>query len=297
MEGRLDRALATSGVRTAPHVGLAMGYARVSHGRTSVIIDAAPPPPVHASANAHASTLAMELTSGRRPLIVNCGSGATFGQNWRRAGRATPSHSTLGLEGFSSSRLGTAVGGPDNELLVDAPKDVRYERTEVEGGTRLVVGHDGYLASHGLTHIRTLHLGFDGRSLRGEDALVTMSAQDRRRFDLSFDKSKLNGLPFTVRFHLHPDVDARVDMNGAAISLALKSGEIWVFRAGNGPGIALESSVYLEKSRLSPRATKQIVLSGRAMEYATRVSWSLSKAQDTPTAIRDYGVEDMLTTE
>ncbi|MEQ9112955.1 MAG: heparinase II/III family protein [Miltoncostaeaceae bacterium] len=297
MEGRLDRALATSGVRTTAHSGFAMGFARISHGRTSLIIDAAPPPPVEASANAHASTLAIEVTSGRRPLIVNCGSGATFGRNWRRAGRATPSHSTLGLEGYSSSRLGEALGGKRAELLVDAPRDVRYERSEVEGGTRLVVGHDGYLASHGLTHVRTLHLGYDGRALRGEDALIAMSSQDRRRFDLCFDKSRLKGIPFTIRFHLHPDVDPRVDMNGMAISLALKSGELWIFRAANGVTLSLESSVYLEKSRLSPRATKQIVLSGRSIEYSTRVSWSLSKAQETPTAIRDYGMEDLLATE
>jgi uncharacterized heparinase superfamily protein len=300
LEGRLDRALATSGVKALQQQDdLAMGFARVAHGRSSLIVDAAPPPPVPASANAHASTLAMELTSGRRPLIVNCGSGATFGQNWRRAGRATPSHSTLGIEGYSSSRLGnarTATEGGD-ELLVDAPRDVRYERSEVEGGTRLVVGHDGYVASHGLTHVRTVHLGNDGRSLRGEDALIAMTAQDRRRFDLGFDKSRLRGVPFSIRFHLHPDVDARVDMNGTAISMALKSGEIWVFRCQADVDIALESSVYLEKSRLSPRATKQIVLSDRAMEYSTRVSWSLSKAQETPTAIRDYGMEDLLATQ
>ena len=77
----------------------------------------------------------------------------------------------------------------------------------------------------------------------------------------------------------------------------MKSGELWVFRAANSAQIALESSVFLEKSRLSPRATKQIVLSGRAIEYATRVSWSLSKTQETPTAIRDYAMEDLLATE
>ena len=136
-----------------------------------------------------------------------------------------------------------------------------------------------------------------GRALRGEDALIAMSSQDRRRFDLCFDKSRLKGIPFTIRFHLHPDVDPRVDMNGMAISLALKSGELWIFRAANGVTLSLESSVYLEKSRLSPRATKQIVLSGRSIEYSTRVSWSLSKAQETPTAIRDYGMEDLLATE
>ena len=79
--------------------------------------------------------------------------------------------------------------------------------------------------------------------------------------------------------------------------MALKSGEIWIFRHRGNVELALESSVYLEKTRLSPRATKQIVLSGNAMEYATRVSWSLAKAQDTPSAVRDYAQEDELTVE
>jgi len=296
MEGRLDRALATAGVRGAARHDLAMGFARIAHGRTTVIMDAASPPRPDVSENAHASTLAIELTSGRRPLIVNCGSGASFGKNWRRAGRATPSHSTLGIEGYSSSRLGVAgmVSGKKAELLIDRPEDVRFERVEVEGGTRIVAGHNGWQASHGLTHVRTLHIGFEGRELRGEDVLLAMTPADKRRFDIVFDRSRLEGIPFAVRFPLHPDVDATLDMNGTAVSMVQKSSEIWVFRFQGPVQLALEPSVYLEKSRLSPRATKQIVLSGRAMEYATRVSWTLAKTQDTPTAIRDYAQEDEL---
>ena len=74
--------------------------------------------------------------------------------------------------------------------------------------------------------------------------------------------------------------------------MSLKSGELWVFRFEGPADLDLESSVYLEKSRLSPRATKQVVLSGHAVEYATRVSWSLAKTQDTPNAVRDFEVED-----
>lgn len=298
LEGRLDRSLATSGVRATPQVGLAMGFARITHGRTSVIIDASRPPRPEASANAHASTLAMEVTSGRRPLIVNCGSGATFGKSWRRAGRATPSHSTMGIEGLSSSRLGVAgrVNGKNAELLVDAPREVAFQRDEVDGGTRLAINHDGYVNSHGLTHTRVLHLGFNGRALRGEDALAALDTQAQKRFDLAFDRSKLKGIPFALRFHLHPDVDATLDMNGTAVSMALKSGEIWILRYRGDATMTLEQSVYLEKSRLSPRATKQVVLSGNAMEYSTRVSWSLAKAQETPSAVRDYAMDGILAT-
>ncbi len=299
LEGRLEQALATSGVRVAKHTGLAMGFARLSHGRTSVIVDAAPPPKADASANGHASTLAFELTSGRRPIIVNCGSGATFGQSWRRAGRATPSHSTLGIEGYSSSRLGVAglVSGRKAELLVDAPGDVRCERAEDELGTILKLGHDGYVPTHGLTHVRNLQLSFNGRGLSGEDALVAIGAEGERLFDLAFVRSKNQGVPFSVRFHLHPDVDARLDMGGAAVSMSLKSGELWLFRPDGDAALSLEPSVFLEKSRLSPRATKQIVLTGRAMEYATRVGWSLAKAKDTPNHVRDFEMEDQFATE
>src|SRR6056297_1098788 len=103
LEGRLDAALAASGDRRRPDLARThMGFARLSAGRTSLIFDAAAPPEGRASADAHASTLGLELTSGRRPLIVGCGSGAPFGAAWRRAGRATPSHSVIGLDGYSS---------------------------------------------------------------------------------------------------------------------------------------------------------------------------------------------------
>lgn len=293
-EGRLDHALATSGVKTTAPVGLSMGYARLHGGRSSLIIDAAAPPGNEASRNGHASTLAFELTSGRRPLIVNCGSGASFGPDWRRAGRATPSHSTLGIEGYSSSRLDgrQMVGGNERELLADIPGDVRVQFLMEEGSQGIVVGHDGYVGTHGLTHIRRIELANDGRSIAGEDTLAAIEKPDEQQFDRALDRTKLQGIPFQIRFHLHPDVDAEVDMGGAAISMAMKSGEIWVFRHDGAAKMSLELSVYLEKGRLKPRAAKQVVLSGVATEYATRIRWTLAKAQDTPSAIRDLERED-----
>ncbi len=287
LEGRLEQALAQSGVKPQPSSGLAMGYARLSAARTTVIVDASAPPKGAASYNAHASTLAFELTSGRRPLIVNCGSGDSFGLDWRRAGRATPSHSTLCVEGYSSARLSAPINGTTNEPLVDAPKEVPTEFENIVEGTRFLAGHDGYARVFGLTHARTLELRFDGRELTGEDILLTANDMAKRQFDRAVDATGLSGVGFDIRFHLHPDVDAALDLGGAAVSMALKSGEIWVFRHDGAGKLSLEPSVYLERGRLKPRATKQIVLSGRAIEYATRIRWTLSKAQDTAYAVRD----------
>ncbi|HHL20143.1 MAG TPA: heparinase [Aliiroseovarius sp.] len=294
-EGRLDHALAASGVRAAAQPGLAMGYARLSSGRTNAIMDAAPPPQGRASAGAHASTLAFELTSGRRPLIVNCGSGAQFGEEWRRAGRATPSHSVLCLDGLSSSRLGAPrrVGGVEREFLAETPRDVRLHALAEEGATGLVGSHDGYVSTHGLTHIRRLDLTRDGRQFLGEDTLSAISAADQRAFDLALDRTSLQGVPYTVHFHLHPEVDATLDLAGNAVSLVLRSGEIWIMRFDGPVTMTLEPSVYLEKNRLKPRAAKQVVLTGRAFDYATRIRWSLAKAQDTPVAIRDLETDDL----
>lgn len=295
MEGRLDHALAASHVKPRPPEppeGLAMGYARLAARRTTVIVDASRPPRGAASYNAHASTLAFELTSGRRPLIVNCGSGASFGIEWRRAGRATPSHSTLCLDGYSSARLADPERGSGREALVEGPVRVPFEMTELSDGVQFQGGHDGYRRSFGLTHARTLELTFDGRGLACEDMLLAMQDADKRRFDKTMDSTILSGIGFDIRLHLHPEVDAALDLGGAAVSMALKSGEIWVFRHDGGQQLALEPSVYLEKGRLKPRSSKQIVLSGRAVGYRTRVRWSLSKAQDTAIAVRDLNRDE-----
>ncbi|UWR60422.1 heparinase II/III family protein [Phaeobacter inhibens] len=297
LEGRLDHALAASHVTTRHADGLAMGYARLSGRRTSVIIDASVPPKGRASWNGHASTLAFELTSGRRPLIVNCGSGETFGVEWRRAGRATPSHSTLCIEGHSSARLAPPERGSGHEIMTEAPDNVPLDLSDLEDGYRFQGGHNGYERHFGLTHARTLELAVDGRGLAGEDMLLALDTRNKRRFDKAMDAHSLGGIGFEIRLHLHPDVDAALDLGGAAVSMALKSGEIWVFRHDGTCELKLEPSVYLEKTRLKPRAAKQIVLSGRAMNYATRIRWTLSKAQETAVAVRDLNRDDPALTD
>ncbi|MFK7870056.1 MAG: heparinase II/III family protein [Roseobacter sp.] len=287
LDGRLDHALAQSRVRGSQPDGLAMGFARLSAGRTSMIIDASLVPDGADSLNAHASTLAFELTSGRRPLVVNCGSGRSFGSEWRRAGRATPSHSTLSLDGYSSARLGAKDPISGLEPVIEGPTHVPIEIGHIADGLRFQGGHNGFVPTHGLTHARTLELTFDGRGMAGEDMLLSLTDTEKRRFERALDATGTKGIAFDIRFHLHPEVDVTLDRGGTAVSMALKSGEIWLFRQDGTQELRIEASVYLESGRLKPRATNQIVLSGRAMSYATRVRWSLSKAQGTALGVRD----------
>lgn len=290
LEGRLDSALAASAaLRPSGHISQAMGFVRLSGGRTSVILDAADPPGGEARATAHASTAAFELTSGRRALVVNCGSGLPFGPDWRLAGRATQSHSALTLAGFSSSRFGRRAGG---ERLEDAARVTALRHAAGGDGALVYLAHDGWSATHGLTAGRELHLSADGRRLGGTDTLTALSAAERRQLEQMLARTGLLGIAFAIRFHLHPEVDARLDMGGNAVSMALRSGEIWVFRHDGRARLTLEPSVYLEKGRLKPRAAWQIVLSAHVTEIETRIGWTLAKAQDTPLAIRDLDRDD-----
>lgn len=288
-EGRLDQALSASSMPRPPgHLAQAMGYVRLSGGRSSVVLDAADPPGGAAAATAHASTGAFELTSGRRPLIVSCGSGRSFGAEWLLAGRATQSHSALCIEGFSSSRFGRDAA---DGLLHDRAH-VTARRIAAGDGALVVMAHDGWLPSHGLTASRELHLSSDGRRLGGTDLLAAASPADRARLDLLLQRAGDEGIAFTLRFHLHPDVDASLDMGGHAVSMQLRSGEIWVFRHTSQARLTLEPSAYLEQGRLKPRPARQIVLSAQARGPETRIGWTLAKAQDTPLAIRDLDRDD-----
>ncbi|RRH77891.1 heparinase II/III family protein [Falsigemmobacter faecalis] len=281
LEGRLDLALTGSRVKRGPSMIHAMGYARLSGGRTSLIVDVASPPDGAAESTAHASTLALEMTSARRSLIVSCGSGAPFGPDWHRAGRATASHSTLVVEGFSSSRFGKG------QTLSDRAATLPPRLFQSVDGQSLISGHSGWARSHGLQHLRALELSQDGRVLVGQDTLGARDAAMKARLSQVLAHAGEGGIPFSLRFHLHPDVDARLDMGGAAVSLVLRSGEIWVFRHDGTGRLTLEPSVYLEKGRLKPRPTLQIRLSAQLTADQAELGWTLAKAQDTPLAIRD----------
>jgi uncharacterized heparinase superfamily protein len=182
--------------------------------------------------------------------------------------------------------------GRGRELLIDAPQDVRVQYVSEDRTDGVIVGHDGYRSLYGLTHIRRLELSSSGRELNGEDTLAAIEREDQTAFDKHLAKTNSDAVGYKLRFHLHPDVDAEQDMGGNAVSMALKSREIWVFRHDGKAQLTVEPSVFLEKGRLKVRATKQIVLTSRAVDYATRIRWSLAKALETPDAVRDLARED-----
>lgn len=285
-EGALDRALALTAPGDRRRPVRAMGFVRLEGGRTTVIADAAAPPP---TPQAQAATLGFELTSARRPVVVQCGAGRDFGADWDLAGRETMAASTLSLDGTSSARV--RAGG-----LAQGPREVTLHRTDARHGTELILSHDGWAESHGLTHTRHLDLSADGRALMGDDALTALTPAHRQRLDKALAAQDGRGLGFALRFHLHPAVEAEADRAG--VTLTLPSGERWLFRfddqSGGHPRLSVEPSVWLEPGRRAPHPCRQIVLRATVAGPATRIGWTLAKAHDTPLAIRDTGRDEAL---
>jgi uncharacterized heparinase superfamily protein len=95
-----------------------------------------------------------------------------------------------------------------------------------------------------------------GEDVRGEDAVEAASPQ-----------------PFSVRFHLHPNVTASLQQDGEAVLLRLPTAGGWRLRA-DGARISLEESVYLGGGE--PRRSEQVVLTGYT-DGPQHVKWAITK--------------------
>jgi uncharacterized heparinase superfamily protein len=225
------------------------GFQRMQAGRSVLIVDCGAPPPPGVDRYAHAGTLSMELSIGRERLIVNCGAFPAGPAEWRDAARATAAHSTLVIADVSSSEL-----KPDG--LGRRPVVVEAQRQEANGAHWLEAHHDGWQKPFGAVHRRRLYLAESGEDIRGEDVVEAPASQ-----------------PSTLRFHLHPDVQASLQQDGEAVLLRLRSGGGWRLRA-DGARMTLEESVYLGGPE--PRRTEQVVLTGH-VDGPQQVKWAISK--------------------
>lgn len=251
---QIDVVLAASRSKEQPPASLPLtGFERLSAGRTVLLCDAGAPP---ATAQAHASPLAFELSLGRERLIVNCGAFRGDDRRWREALKATAAHSALTVGGAD------AVPPPQTWWGGRRSLQVAVERREVEGAVWLDASHDGYRSRFGLTHHRRLYLDPFGEDIRGEDVLEGRG-----------------GRTFAVRFHLHPSVKAALAGDGQSVLLKTNAGG-WRFLAVGGV-ISVEESIYLGSSDI-PQRTGQIVVAGPVRRGGTQVKWAIRREGGEP---------------
>lgn len=228
------------------------GFQRVLCGTTLVVQDVGCPPPPGLDLHAHAGCLSFEMSSGAERLVANCG--ATVGA-LHEALRATAAHSTLVVGDVNSAEVLKGGG------LGRRPTHVDCTRDEQDGSVWITASHDGYRDRFGLLHRRRLYLAAGGDNLRGEDSLIPAGTGPVAARD------------FTIRFHLHPDVQASLVQNGAAVLLRLPSGTGWRFQSGGGTP-RLEDSVYCGDE--SSRRTQQMVIE-TSTQNTEAVKWAFQR--------------------
>lgn len=236
-------------LRSAPH----SGFERLVAGRTVILMDTGKPPADAYAERAHAGTLSFELSVGAQRMIVNCGAHPGDSSAWRRALASTAAHSTLVVDDTNSSEV-FADG-----WLGRRPARIGVERQDTGSAVLIDATHDGWQETHRLIHRRRLFLHEGGNDLRGQDILTGQ-----------------RGIPFTVRFHLHPGVQASVVRSNAAVLLRL--GKVgWRFVAGGAAeSLELSESVYFGQGD-EGRRSQQIVLKGVTEGDTTTVKWALRR--------------------
>jgi uncharacterized heparinase superfamily protein len=261
---RLAAAIEGSGVAARPlRQPRGWGYQRLTARSAIVILDGAPPPPSRLFVGACASTLGFEFSDGLSRLVVNCGGVGpwigTLSPELVQALRSTAAHSTLTL----GDRNSTAI--LDDGRLGKGVRQVEIVRDESAGIARIEGSHDGYVQRFGLLHERRLNLAADGRELKGEDHLV---ARRRRRRGAP--------VPFAVRFHLGPGVEAATTADGQGALLRVRGGNPWQFRCRGGT-LDIEDSLWIDGIG-RPRGTSQLVISGEAPLEGLAISWLFQRA-------------------
>ena len=247
------------------------GYQRLAAGDTILLADTGSPPPSSLSRTAHAGALAIELSSGDNPVIVNCGAASTGEPETVAAlARSTAAHSTVTINDTSSSRIyaGNWFAGLLGSRFVSTPRRVTHERIESPGELGFSASHDGYYRAFGIVHQRTLRLSGDGNRIEAADRFT-----DRQGRLLE----KSGNARFAIRFHLHPSVSAG-HAGGSDILLMCGNGRSWRFICDDWDA-KIEESVFFA-SVSGTRRTTQIVLEGD-VDATPEIRWRLIRESMT----------------
>jgi uncharacterized heparinase superfamily protein len=261
---RLTALIDGCGLRARPlRQARGWGYQRMSALGTILVLDAAPPPPQKMTDQGSASTLAFELSDGGQRLIVNCGGPGPLPtdlpEELVQGLRTTAAHSTLVLSDTNSTNIladGSLGKGVD---------DVAIERSEDNDASRMEASHDGYVRAFGMVHKRSLMLGNDGKELRGADQLI---AKGRKKIR--------DAVPYAVRFHLAPGVEATITADGMGAILRSRGAPPWNFRCRGG-NLSVEESLWVD-GRGRPQRTNQLVIVGEVSALGGEIGWTFRRA-------------------
>jgi uncharacterized heparinase superfamily protein len=232
----------------------ASGYLRLDAGRTVVIVDTGAPRDTLPGDAPFAGSLALEISSGRAPLITHPGADGPWLAPASPAVRTTAAHATLTLADTPSTPLNGGRSG-----VFKAHLEPREGPTSPHVAT---ISSTAYRERLGYTHTRQLWLAADGLTIRCEDRLEPAGAEPAPDH------------PYAIRLPLHPSVYVDTDPATGGLILAAADGVRWRFAAEQA-AISLDPIPAFQMAS-GPRPSLQIVLAVRTGSQRT-VRWTLTR--------------------
>ena len=107
-------------------------------------------------------------------------------------------------------------------------------------------------------------LGNDGKELRGADQLMPKGRKKIRE-----------SVPYAVRFHLAPGVEATATADGMGAILRSRGAPPWNFRCRGGM-LTTEESLWID-GRGEPKRTTQLVIVGEVSALGGEIGWQFRR--------------------
>ena len=283
--GCLDRQLLTIVLSAGGHSGKApdnaalSGYQRMQANNTTLIIDTGYPPAKNISHGAYAGCLSFEMSSDLSKFITNCGTPTLHNLDLVKAARTTAAHSTATINDTSSCQLEKNYKAKHLDTALIAPPvhsgitNIDIRRSSSDLGEHITVSHDGYKSSLSIIHRRAIFLSTNGETINGTDSFTDVGKIDQN------NRSGHHSGHVAIRFHLHPDIDAKIVNNGIGVQLTSTKNQYWTFTCVDAR-IEVEESIYFNPESIP---TKQIVLSSPVLP-PEEIRWVFQKSENTDRA-------------
>ena len=164
------------------------GFNRIYKNRLYFIMDCSNP----VSEDIYAGALSFELSIGKYQIIVNCGSPYINNKKWAEAMKSSAAHSTASIDDINSSDI---IFENNNKRTAKV-----WSKVKKRDGTYWIdSAHSGYKNYFGLIHSRKIHIDTSNKIIRGQDC-----------FSKSPDEYLNIPKKYSIRFHLHPDIQVNV---------------------------------------------------------------------------------------
>ncbi len=221
------------------------GFAVAKYSKIHLVADIGPIGPDYLPGHAHADTLSFELAIDGKRIVVNSGTSEYGLSQERFRQRSTAAHSTIEVDGQSSSEVWSGF------RVARRARVVKIEKNELEDKFEFLAIHDGYTRLPNKSkHKRQWNLGVDYLEILDEVSGRNNSVQ--------------------TRFYLHPDIE--ISRNDTEILLNSTSGLL--AKINSNQCIEVLSTTYHDSFGVSKKNKCLLINGTTPFSSKVTISWN-----------------------